>query len=1143
MKMKTEDLRRFGFAATLTAGVSALAMAVATPALAQDEIPETVDEIEEREDTVVVVGSRIQRKGFEDISQPALVVDAEVFDSRGFVNVADALNEIPGFGAGVDGITTGSGQNVGQNFLDLFDLGTQRTLVVVNGRRFVPGNPLSADPIGRVEGSQVDINNFNPAMIERVEVLSIGGAPIYGADAIAGTINLVLRDDFEGVSLSGQYGDFFDFGASSYNVSGLIGANFADGRGNVTASIQYQNQEGAVTNDVPGLANQLTGFANGSDPSIVGPEGRFNILEGPNGFLPGPTGGIPFPGFGIGVFTDPSGNILTFDGTGGLTPTFDPGTRIGSSSFFFSGGNGFDLTDFQEAIVPTERFVFSSTGHYRITDNIRAFFETNFLNSSSADLISQAGTAFNTAFLGAQGQGAFALPITNPFISDADRQTLIDAGAGETIFLNGINLGLLPNAGANFVDTTTFRVVGGLQGNFEAGERNFNWEVSMNFGRTDQSRNIAETIGSNFFNAALSTRLDAAQLAQLQDADNVAAIVETVGASGASTALFPVIRNGALENITAGDAMIGDIICSGFLNAPGAVDQDLDNGFGIVDPSDTATPSPLSGCVPVNLFVGALPTQPGSAQAQAIDYISGNALSNGEINQTDFLAFISGDLFELPAGWIQATVGYERRKEFGSLTTSGFSDGFSREPAIASFPQAEVLSNELFGEMVIPVLNSENSLGVNSLFGFDFLSSLVFEGSYRHIRPSADFIGDDANALNDPVNTFSAGGRISFLDDDLTFRGNFTRSVRQPSIVELASPAAQAFDQTGDPCDNDNIDQGGSERIANCIAAARAAGFTEAAVGDGFDIAGNPDFGLILAPGDDVFNTPSVNAAVPLLTGGNPLLTFEISNSWTAGFIYQPSFVPNLTIGADYISINLRDAIAEPDFSFFTQTCFDDGLDSPECENFTRSPIDTVPPDGSVIGGFDIVAGRSGFANSETFQFQALQGQMRYNFDVADAVNFVGLGEKGDLGAVRVNTTFFAPTIVRDSTVALPLQDNGLSINTVGSTADPELQIVADFGWKYRGFDLFWRSTYFDNANPCQTRISSDCSDIPDFAFVIQRDVEHDMSVGYELTDYASIRAGVNNILDNEPTLEQQAFGGGGNVFGRSIFFRLNIRN
>ncbi|MEL7488109.1 MAG: TonB-dependent receptor plug domain-containing protein, partial [Pseudomonadota bacterium] len=603
----------------LGAGASAVALGLAAPAVAQD-----VEEIGERtqtaeaDDQIVIVGSRIQRRGFEDISQPALVLDNAVLDKRGFTNIADALNELPGFGASIGGLTTGSNQNVGSEFLDLFNLGEQRTLVVVNGRRFVPGNPLSPDPTGRLEGSQVDLNNFPAALIERVEALSIGGAPIYGADAIAGTVNIVLKDDFEGVELSAQYDDFADFSAPEYNVSGLFGANFSDGRGNVTASIQYENQQGAVANDVPGLNNQITAFGNGGDPSILGPEGVFNILEGAFGFLPAPGAGVPFPGFGANVFTDPAGNVLTFAGDGGLS-VFDPGTQIGTSAVFFSGGSGFDLNDFQEAVPPVERFVFASTARYDVTDNVRLFMETNFLNSNATDLVSQSGNAFNTAFLGTQGQGSFGVSIDNPFISAADRQTLIDAGAGDTIFLNGINLGLLPDAGANFVDTTTFRVVGGLEGDFEKWGRNFNWDISMNFGRTNQVRGVSVIRGDAFFNAVDSVVLDAAGLAALNDPDNQAALGDTI-----NSATFNVVRDGSVQNITLDAAQEGDIVCRAFLDAPGAVDQNLDaatnNGQSGISPANTPTPDgSLVGCTPLNLFVGQVP---GGNSFEAINFIS-----------------------------------------------------------------------------------------------------------------------------------------------------------------------------------------------------------------------------------------------------------------------------------------------------------------------------------------------------------------------------------------------------------------------------------------------------------------------------------------------------------------------------------------
>lgn len=1113
-------------------GVSALALGV-TGSIAHAQDVDGSDQAS-ADDTIVVTGSRIQRRNFEDIKVPALILGADTLEKRGFTNLADALNEVPGFGAGVGGLTTGSGQNVAQEFLDLFNLGTQRTLVVVNGRRFVPGNPLSADPNGRVEGSQVDINNFPSALIERVETLSIGGAPIYGADAIAGTVNIVLKDDFEGVDLTFQYDNFEDFEAPEYTVSGVFGANFSDGRGNVTASVQYENQLGATSNDVPGLNNQVSAFGTGG-VSVLGQEGRFNILEGAFGFLPAPGNGVPLPFFGANVFTDPDGNILTFAGDGGLS-VFDPGLRTGTSAVFGEGGSGFDLDDFEEAIAPIERFVFTSSAHYDVNDNVRIFLETNFLNSNATDLVTQSSNAFNTAFLNTQGQGSFGVSINNPFISDSDRQLLIDAGAGDTIFLNGINLGLLPDAGANFVDTTTFRVVGGLEGDFEWANRQFNWDISMNFGRTNQTRNVAVIRGDAFFNAVNSVELDAAGLAQLNDPDNQTALQATINNS-----LINVIRNGDVLSIDTGDAQEGDFICSAFLNAPGPVDQNTDaatnGGTSGISTGNTPTPDgALAGCTPLNLFVGQVP---GGNSFEAINFISSPALSFGDISQTDFVANFGGELFELPAGWLLFNIGYERRREFGSLVNGGtLEDGLSREPAVASFPNAEIVSNEGFGEVIIPVLSEDFNLGLG------FIDHLDFNGAYRYIRArgtsdsNVELLG---NALSGNVNTYTAGGEMSLFNSQLILRGNYTRSVRQPSIVELFSPPAQDFDQTGDPCDVTNInDAPNTNRQANCVLAAQQLGFAGAAIGT---IGGQT--GLVLAPGDNIFTTPSVNAAIPLLNGGNPNLNFEIGNSYTAGFVATPDFIPGLVVRADYIRILVNDTITQPDFPFFTETCFDTTLDAPECNNFTR--VGPQPStDGSVTGGFDIVNGVTGFGNTGFLQLNAIQAQARYNFDVADLYNFspISGNTDRDFGNINLSATFFIPLISRDSSRA-DVDSEGRPVNVVGSTVNSseEIQMVADLNWQYKDFDIFWRTTYDDNINPCFFRVEGDCDDIPEDAFVLQRDVEHDVSVGYSLNDRIAVRGGVNNVFKNDLTIEQQAFGGGGNSFGRNFFLRLNVRN
>ena len=1149
----TESTRRELFdSATLrtllAASASAFAVSASGTVMAQDD----VDEIQADDqfiEEIIVTGSRIQRRGFEDISQPAQVLQAETLDKRGFTSIADALNELPGFGPGISGVTTGSGQNVGQEFVNLFNLGTQRTLTVVNGRRFVPGNPLSPDPIGRNEGSQVDINAFPVAMIERVEALSIGGAPIYGSDAIAGTVNIVLKEDFEGIDIKTQWDDYEDFSAPEYNVSGVFGANFSDGRGNVTASVEYEEQSGAVRTDIPGLTGRADCFASGGQ-CIIGPEGLFNILEGPNGYLPAPTNGVPLPGLGINVFQDAQGNILTFGGDGGLS-VFDPGLRVGTSAVFFSGGNGFNADDdFQEGVVPVERMVFMGTGHYDLTDNVRLFFETNFLNSRASDLVTQTATSFNTAFLNGPGQGAFGIGIDNPFISEADRQTLIDAGAGGTIFLNGIGLNLNPDAGANSLETTTYRTVGGLEGEFHYGDRHFNWDISMNFGRTTQNRSVSVVRGDAFFNAVDSIILDAGTLAHLNDAGNQSLLQQTINSEQ-----FNVIRDGAVVNVGTGEAQQGDIICRGFLNPGGPVDQNVGGPTEGVSTGNTPTPdAALVGCTPLNLF-GL--NDPNSNPFETINFITSQAQSFGEINQVDFVANFGGDLFELPAGWVQFNVGFERRREFGKLQNSGVvEDALSRQLQVASFPRAEVTSNEAFGEVVIPVMSD------NFKFGFDdalsFIDRLDFQGAYRRIRARGD--SDSAsellgNALSGSVNSYSAGGTIAMFDEQLVVRGNYTRSVRQPSIVELFSPFAAARAITGDPCDVTNInDAPGTNRQANCIAAAQMLGFTGATVGT--DSAG--DTGLILAPGDLVFNTPSVIASIPLLAGGNPNLNFEIGNSWTAGFTLQPNAVPGLTFRADWVDITINDQIVQPGFTFFTETCFDTSLTAPECENFER--VGPQPAtDGSLIGGFDIVKGTTGFGNTGFIELQALQAQIRYGYDVADALEFMKLGRgENDWGNFSTQWMFYVPITYRDSASSAGLDASGRPANQVGSTSNilgpfptsnnhSPIQFTADFGWEWRQWDLFWRLSYSGSVNPCFKRVPGDCDDIPDEAYELGNDVEHDFSIGYNHNDRVRIRAGISNVFNNKSTLEQEALcaaglRGCGNPYGRNIFVRLNIR-
>src|SRR5205085_1959210 len=136
----------------------------------------------------------------------------------------------------------------GQSFVNFLGLGSQRTLTLINGRRFVGSNTASI--FGPTEsGSQVDLNTVNTKLVDRIETIAIGGAPIYGSDAIAGTVNVILKRNYEGIDLDAQYGISEQGDAPNWRFRALAGTNFADGRGNVVVSGEYNESRGIVYND------------------------------------------------------------------------------------------------------------------------------------------------------------------------------------------------------------------------------------------------------------------------------------------------------------------------------------------------------------------------------------------------------------------------------------------------------------------------------------------------------------------------------------------------------------------------------------------------------------------------------------------------------------------------------------------------------------------------------------------------------------------------------------------------------------------------------------------------------------------------------------------------------------------------------
>ena len=226
-----------------------LALFSAMPAMAQEAVAADESAEAASEGTIVVTGSRIRRPNLES-TVPITSITGESFFQQGQTNIGDTLNDLPQLRSTFAQQNPGLGIGIaGLNLLDLRGLGTQRTLVLVNGRRHVPADILN-------NAVSPDVNTIPNDLIERVDIVTGGNSAIYGSDAIAGVVNFILRRDYDGLQLRAQGGISEEgFGGKQY-FSAMYGKNFAEGRGNVTLHGEYSRQDRVFASDIPAFQRQ-----------------------------------------------------------------------------------------------------------------------------------------------------------------------------------------------------------------------------------------------------------------------------------------------------------------------------------------------------------------------------------------------------------------------------------------------------------------------------------------------------------------------------------------------------------------------------------------------------------------------------------------------------------------------------------------------------------------------------------------------------------------------------------------------------------------------------------------------------------------------------------------------------------------------
>jgi outer membrane receptor protein involved in Fe transport len=431
---------------------------------------------------IVVTGSRITTTGFT-APTPVTVIDAAEIRRQAVSNIADVLNSVPSFRAQSTPATTAIFiNNAGANLADLRGLGAQRTLVLVDGRRFVAGTTAGG---GFAPSGAVDLNMIPTVLVQRTEVVTGGASANYGSDAVAGVVNILLDTKFSGLRGSIQQGISERGDNSEFYATLAGGTDFLGGRGHIVVGGEYVNNKGT------GDCYTRTWCANGFGP-VSNPTPQLNGLARQvllsNYRSVATRGGVITAGSLRGVAFNDNGSIYqhnfgTFFGAG----IFQSGGSIDPVNSFW---NNFPLS------APVERYSGLAHVDYEFSDKLRGFVEGSYGHVGARTLGSQG------RFVGSQ----ITIRRDNAYLTP-ELAARMDAAGASSFVLNKISEDFGPQIG--IVDRDTYRGAAGLSGNF--GER-LRWDAYYQYGQTDyhqEGNNVAITGNGTPFSGNISNATDA----------------------------------------------------------------------------------------------------------------------------------------------------------------------------------------------------------------------------------------------------------------------------------------------------------------------------------------------------------------------------------------------------------------------------------------------------------------------------------------------------------------------------------------------------------------------------------------------------------------------------------------------------------
>ncbi len=805
-----------------------------------DSDVEQVVEVEE----ITIIGSRIKRATTFDSPVPVTIVTGDDFENRLFDYAASAVTRLPS-AAGAE-----SGPN-GSQAINNLRLGSQRTLVTVNGNRFVSSNGYG--------GGQVDVNNIPTMLIDRVEVINIGGAAVYGSDAVAGVVNYILKDDFEGFKFQYNHNNFYDNLALQRGYKMLFGGNFMDGRGNVTLSIDYttNGNRRIRINELSERCRSLNSDSNGAVPGqrFVVPECENFTYFGisPNGSVsfgdlintPGAYGlgpnyfGRPWPG-------TPQTDYYAFDDNGKLKVA-----KLGFPTdgvLRFWGGDGFKIQGIHDPNVwlePIEKYNFVQTGRFDITPRMRVSGSV-YLTSYEAEAADGSQGFYTTGLFGSPSN-SLIVECNNPFLDPADSAFLCEnwvsgtnSYGNDTFIMSKAWGPYVRSIGGEDVDTVDNRVFNlRLEGDFDIGDRTFDYNVGITDGTSRRVNSRGDIIKARLFAA-----IDAVLLPD----GTIDCRVNTMSRAAYTNEFFedPYFQPG-----------------------------------GTMDPSYAILGEP-GDCSPLNPFGNG-----SQISDAAADYVGGQVSTRTGTNQNYNFGYISGPVADLPAGELSVLVGYEERTESYKFTDALIDEAYIAEGSGGMTALTGKFStSDTYMELIAPVISPDMNI--------PFVEELTVTGAYREM--------DHSVSGEDNVDSLSVVWRVNSA---LAVRYNQQNTVRSPAIGEAFQPQFISSYIVDDPCDASNINTGPApeNRATNCGKLGNPPGWlSRAETASIFTYrGGNPN--LLTEKSD------SVNYGLIYTPTNLPFTSVEIPG--------------DLRIALDYIEVDLTDAIIDLNPDEVLSACYD----------------------------------------------------------------------------------------------------------------------------------------------------------------------------------------------------------------------------